>query len=44
MLPHVGRVRTLTIGHNNRGPGPEWHLELVELVDEEVRARNCRRG
>ena len=27
-LPWVGRLRTLTIGHNNKGPGPEWHLQV----------------
>lgn len=31
-LPHVGTLRALTIGHNNKGPGPEWHLEMVEVT------------
>ncbi|KAG1662011.1 hypothetical protein FOA52_009500 [Chlamydomonas sp. UWO 241] len=34
-LPWVGRLRTLTIGHNNKGPGPAWHLHMVEVKDEE---------
>ena len=38
-LPNVGKVRTLSIGHNNKGPGPEWHLEMVELLDEEAEVR-----
>ncbi|MEW5311146.1 MAG: hypothetical protein WDW38_002885 [Sanguina aurantia] len=33
-LPHIGQPRKLTIGHNNKGPGPDWHLELVEVVEE----------
>lgn len=33
-LPNVGTIKTLTIGHNNMGPGPEWHLQMVEVVDE----------
>jgi hypothetical protein len=35
VLPWVGEVRALTIGHNNKGPGPEWHLEMVEVIDEQ---------
>lgn len=31
-LPWVGRLRTLTIGHNNKGPGPEWHLQVGLVV------------
>lgn len=31
ILPDVGEVQSLTIGHNNQGPGPEWLLEFVEV-------------
>lgn len=31
VLPYVGTVQSLTVGHNNKGPGPEWHLEAVEV-------------
>ncbi len=31
VLPYVGELRALTIGHNDMGPGPEWHLEMVEV-------------
>ncbi|GLC54185.1 hypothetical protein PLESTB_000832700 [Pleodorina starrii] len=33
-LPHVGRLRALTIGHNNKGEGPDWHLLMVEVAEE----------
>lgn len=33
-LPLIGQPRKLTIGHNNKGPSPDWHLELVEVVEE----------
>jgi hypothetical protein len=33
MLPWVGEVRALTIGHNGKGPGPEWLLDTVEVMD-----------
>lgn len=35
-LPSVGKIRTLTIGHNNKGPGPDWHLQMVEVYDEDA--------
>eukprot|EP00798_Chlamydomonas_sp_ICE-L_P013676 gene13676-19564_t len=35
-LPDVGKIRTMSIGHNNMGPGPEWHLEMAEVLDEEA--------
>lgn len=31
MLPSVGQLQALTIGHNNKGPSPDWNLEMVEV-------------
>ncbi|KXZ51726.1 hypothetical protein GPECTOR_11g173 [Gonium pectorale] len=33
-LPHVGALRALTIGHNNAGVSPDWHLMMVEVREE----------
>ncbi len=33
-LPYVGKLRALTIGHNNMGDGPDWHLLMVEVAEE----------
>lgn len=33
-LPHVGKLRAMTIGHNNKGEGPDWHLLMVEVREE----------
>ncbi|GIL93966.1 hypothetical protein Vretimale_245 [Volvox reticuliferus] len=34
-LPYVGKLRALTIGHNNKGENPDWHLLMVEVAEEE---------
>jgi hypothetical protein len=31
LLPDVGEVQTLTVGHNNSGQGPEWCMEMAEV-------------
>ncbi|KAG2432966.1 hypothetical protein HXX76_008694 [Chlamydomonas incerta] len=33
-LPHVGKLRAMTVGHNNKGEGPDWHLLMVEVREE----------
>lgn len=33
ILPFVGDIHALSIGHNDKGPGPEWHCEMVEVRD-----------
>ncbi|KAG2501257.1 hypothetical protein HYH03_001064 [Edaphochlamys debaryana] len=35
LLPYVGKLRALTIGHNNSGAGPDWHLLMVEVMEED---------
>ena len=35
-LKAVGAVTRLTVGHDNRGANPDWHLDQVELTDEEA--------
>ena len=32
-LPFVGKLRALTVGHNNKGEGPDWHLTMVDVVE-----------
>ena len=33
-LQSVGEVTKLTLGHDNKGYSPEWHLDCAELLDE----------
>lgn len=35
-LPRVGALRALTVGHSASGAAPKWHLEQVEVVDEQT--------
>ena len=39
-LHALGEIVKLTIGHNNMGHNPGWHLDHAELVDEET-GRTC---
>lgn len=32
--PPLGKLQKLTIGHNNKGSAPAWHLDMVEVTDE----------
>ncbi len=34
-LPNVGYLNSMSIGHNNMGPSPDWFLEMVEVLNEE---------
>ncbi|GAB4821886.1 hypothetical protein N2152v2_008932 [Parachlorella kessleri] len=34
-LPRVGRLQSLTVGQNCTGASPDWHLEQVEVTDEQ---------
>jgi hypothetical protein len=34
-LPPLGQLQKCSIGHNNQGQAPSWHLSLVEVVAEE---------
>ena len=34
-LPTLCQITKLTVGHNNRGVNPGWHLDCAELTDEE---------
>lgn len=33
-LQSVGEVTMLTLGHENKGHSPDWHLDQAELTDE----------
>lgn len=33
-LQSVGDVTKLTMGHENKGRSPDWHLDRAELTDE----------
>ena len=33
-LQSAGEVTKLTLGHDNKGYSPEWHLDCAELLDE----------
>lgn len=35
-MPHVGRIRSMTVGHNNMGRGPSWHLDMVQVRAQSV--------
>ncbi len=35
-LQALGEIVRLTVGHNNRGQIPGWHLDHAELTDEET--------
>lgn len=34
-LKALGEIVKLTVGHNNRGYNPAWHLDHAEVTDEE---------
>lgn len=36
--PDVGDFSKLQIGHNNRGLGPAWHLQHVEVRNQNTNA------
>lgn len=33
-LKALGEIGRLTVGHNNRGQNPAWHLDRAEVTDE----------
>ena len=37
--PDVGELTKLQIGHNNKGLGPAWHLQHVEIHNQTTNAR-----
>ena len=39
-LHALGEIVKLTVGHNNMGSNPGWHVDHAELVDEET-GRAC---
>ncbi len=34
--PDLGALTEITIGHDNTGYGPNWHLEQVEITDTKI--------
>lgn len=34
--PDLGALTEITIGHDNAGYGPNWHLEQVEITDTKI--------
>ena len=39
-LQALGEIVKLTVGHNNRGRNPGWHVDHAKLLDEET-GRAC---
>lgn len=37
----IGTITKMTIGHDNKGLGPAWHLDNVEVIHQVAARRMC---